>query len=78
MSTAWERTRRTPVAVSGGTLDGRGGFSPVTSNAEIVQARMVAVSEARLAAERLLLEAIDGAEVVKRLAALRATIPAAS
>jgi len=75
MHAAYEKTRQIPISNVGGTADGRGGYSPVTSNAGDVQARLKAITNAREVAEALKLEALDGAEVVKRLRKLWATIP---
>ncbi len=78
MGGLFERVRQTPISNRGGVPDGRGGFTEVTSNAGAVQAKLAAINAARKAAESMLLEAIDGAEVAKRLAKLRAGIEAAS
>ncbi len=78
MSELWDRTRRIPISNVGGVPDGRGGFEPVRTNADAVTSRLEAINSAREAAEALRLEALDGGEIQKRLAALRRQIEEAS
>ncbi|MDO8614986.1 MAG: hypothetical protein Q7T33_04535 [Dehalococcoidia bacterium] len=75
LSVLFEQVRRTPINVSGGTLNlVTEQRSPLTGNGEAVQAQLAAINEARLQAEALKLEALSAGEVAGRLAALRAMI----
>lgn len=76
MGVLFEKTRRTPIDVSGGTLDvWTGRRSPLTSsNGATVRAQLVAINEARLQAEELRLQPLTRGEVAERLAELRESI----